>query len=134
MEEVLIMDETKNTNTSQTKNQKKIRSIGTTRSSVGHEFVAKALGAEKTGIEINTKQNPYSLFALRQHIVERLRSSGGRPSLIDTEKERKKLPLCKGDWSKLKKIASYYKEHNVNVSPAQIASLFVHESLKKLKI
>jgi len=112
----------------------KLRSVGTTRSSVGCAFVAKALGAKKTGIAINTKQNPLTLFALRQHIVERLKSYGGRPSLIGVEKKRKKLSLCKGDWNKLKKLASYYKEHDVNVSPAQIASLVIHESLKKLKI
>ena len=128
MEGILTMDKTKNTS------QKRIRSIGTTKTRVDHEFIAEALSAEKTEIAINTKQNPMTLFALRQHIVEKLRSRGGRPSLVNAEKERKKLPLCKGDWDKLKKIASYYKKHNLTVSPAQIASLVVHESLKKIKI
>ncbi len=97
--------------------------------------VTKALGGEKVGVKVDTKQGPVSLFSLRQFLMNRLRSSGGRPALAGTTKERKKLALFEEDWDKLKLIAEYYKKNEgINVSPAQIASILVHRDVTRINI
>jgi hypothetical protein len=55
--------------------------------------------------------------------------------LIGAQKNRTKIPLIKEDWSKLKEISEYYKnKEGMHVSPAQIASILVHNALDKLSV
>ena len=106
-----------------------IKNTGLTRR-VDSKAVAKALGAKKTGIRIDTRQGPISLFSLRQFLISRLRSSGGRPALIGTTRRRNKIPFFAEDWGKLEKIAEYYKEkEGINVTPGQIASALIHTNI-----
>jgi len=115
---------------------KTIKNTGKTQKRIDVKDVARALGGEKTGVRIDTKQSPASLFYLRQFIVNRLRSSGGRPTLIGTTiKERKKISIFEEDWDKLKSIARYYrKEEGTNVSPGQIASILIHRDISKIVV
>ncbi|MFH1900799.1 MAG: hypothetical protein ABIK26_00945 [Candidatus Omnitrophota bacterium] len=115
--------------------RRKIKNIGKGQRRININAAAKALGGEKVGVKVNTKQGPISLFSLRQFIMDCLHSSGGRPALVGTTKERKKLPFFEEDWNKLKLIAEYYKiEEGINVSPAQIASILVHRDVAKIDI
>lgn len=110
-----------------------IKNTGPTQRQIDTKAVAKVLGAEKVGIKIDTRQGPISLFSLRQFLINRLRSSGGRPKLVGTTKRRTKIPLFDEDWVKLKKIAKYYKEkEGINVSAGQIASALVHTDISKI--
>ena len=112
-----------------------IRNTGPTQRQIDTKVVTKALGAEKVGIKIDTRQGPISLFSLRQFLIDRLRSSGGRPALVGTTKRRNKIPLFDEDWVKLEKIAKYYKEkEGINVSPGQIASALIHTDISKISI
>ena len=110
-----------------------IKNTGPAQRQIDTKAVTKALGAEKIGIKIDTKQGPISLFSLRQFLISRLRSSGGRPALVGTTKKRNKIPLFDEDWVKLEKIATYYKKKNgINVSPGQIASALIHADISKV--
>lgn len=110
-----------------------IKNTGPAQRQISTKVVAKALGAEKVGIKIDTRQGPISLFSLRQFLISRLRSSGGRPALAGTTKKRNKIPLFGEDWVKLEKIARYYKKKNgINVSPGQIASALIHAEISKI--
>lgn len=110
-----------------------IKSIGKTQRCVDTKVVAKALAAEKVGAKIDIRQGPISLLSLRQFLVNRLRSRGGRPGLVGTTGKRNKIPLFNEDWLKLKMIAKYYKEkEGVNVSPGQIASALVHADVSRI--
>ena len=110
-----------------------IKNVGKTQRCVDAKVVAKALGAEKVGIKIDTKSGPISLLSLRQFLVNQLRSKGGRPGLVGTTGKRNKIPLFDEDWLKLKMIAKYYKEkEKINVSPAQIASALVHADISRI--
>ncbi len=111
-----------------------IKNVGPTQRQVNSKVVAKELGAETVGVTIDTRQGPISLFALRQFLVERLRSSGGRPALVGAlKKKRNKIPLFDEDWIKLEKIAKYYKQkEGLNVSPGQIASALVHTDVSRI--
>ena len=112
---------------------KVIKNTGPTQKRINPKVVAKTLGAERIGIKIDTRQGPLSLFSLRQFLVNRLRSSGGRPALVGTTKRRNKIPLFDEDWIKLEMIAKYYKEkEGINVSPGQIASALVHTDISKM--
>lgn len=113
--------------------QKPIKVIGVTQKSVAPDVVAKALGAKKERVKIDTKQGPVSLFSLRQFLINRLRSSGGRPAVIGTARKRNKIPFFDDDWSKLKIIARYYKKkEGINVSPGQIVSVLIHKDISKI--
>jgi len=112
---------------------KLIKNTGQTQREIDSKSVAKTLGAERVGIKIDTKQGPGSLFSLRQFLIKRLRSSGGRPALLGTTKKRNKIPLFDEDWVKLEKIAKYYKEkEGISVSPGQIASALIHTDISKM--
>lgn len=109
-----------------------IKNTGLTRR-VDSKAVAKALGAKKIGIGIDTRRGPISLFSLRQFLIGRLRSSGGRPALIGTTRKRKKIPLFAEDWGKLEKMAEYYREkEGISVTPGQIASALIHANVSPI--
>ncbi len=109
---------------------KAIRNTGPARRRVDPKAVAEALGAEKVGTGVDARQGPVSLFGLRQFLVDRLRSSGGRPALTGTTGRRSKIALLSGDWEKLEKIAEYYREkERINVTPGQIASALIHTNI-----
>lgn len=115
--------------------QKSIKIVGQRQKPVDLDIVAEALGAERTGIKIDTRRSPISLFGLRQFISNQLRSTGGRPSLIGTSNERNKIPLFDGDWEKLKLLSEYWKKkEGRNIAPAQIASIFLHQNLLRIDI
>jgi hypothetical protein len=63
------------------KNIPKVKDTGRTLARVEPEQVGKALGASSVTRKATHPQGPLSLFALRQGLVERLRSTGGRPGL-----------------------------------------------------
>lgn len=48
------------------------------------EQVRQALGAEETTAELAEALAPVTLFAVREELVSRLQSSGGRPALAGT--------------------------------------------------
>ena len=113
--------------------RKRIKNTGKGQRRIDINDAAKALGGEKAGVKVNTRQGPVSLFSLRQFLITHLRSSGGRPALAGTTKERKKIPLFKEDWDKIKIITEYYKKkEGINVSPAQIVSALIHTDLSKI--
>jgi hypothetical protein len=58
--------------------KKVIKDKVATKRAVDSRLATKALGAEDTGVKIDTRRGPLSLLTLGQSIVERLRSSGCR--------------------------------------------------------
>ncbi len=76
-----------------------------------------------------------SLFTLRQFLIDRLISSGGRPTLKGAAKKRNKVPFLEDDWDKLKTMAEYYKRKDgITVSPGQVASAIVHSFISTIDI
>ena len=115
---------------------KKIKDVGPIQRRVSPKVIAKTLGAEEVEIKIDTRQSPISLFSLRQFLVDRLRSTGGRPALVGVAKKRRnKIPLFDEDWHKLEALARYCKEkEGIKVSPGQIASALIHTDMAKVDI
>lgn len=112
---------------------RKIRDTGKTQRRVSPEIVAKALGAEDTGIEIDTSKGPISLFTLRQFLLGKLSSTGGRPRLQGTRKTRSKISFFDEDWEKIEMLSKYYREEEgINVTSSQIAAALIHAEMSKI--
>ena len=112
---------------------KVIKDKGRAKKLVDPKTVAKALGAKKAGVDIDTRRGPVSLFSLRQFLVSRLHSTGGRPRLKGTMKKRNKISFFTEDWKKLEEISKHYKEkEGINVSSSQIASALIHAEVSKI--
>jgi hypothetical protein len=112
-----------------------IKDKSTTKRLISAKEVAKALSAEDTGIEIDTRRGPVSLFSLQQFLVERLHSTGGRPKLEGARTIRNKIPLLDEDWRKLQELTKYYKEEKgIKVTSGQIASALIHAEVSKIDI
>ena len=112
-----------------------IKDISSSKRRIDPKEFSEALGAVEVGAGIDSKRGPVSLFFLRRFIVERLRSTGGRPKLAGTSSRRNKIPLFEEDWAKLEEIARYVnEEEGVNVSSGQIASALIHAQISKLHI
>lgn len=107
---------------------RKIKDTGLIQRKVSRDKAAKALKAVGAA-KINKTGSPAALFAVRQHIMADLKSTGGRPSVIKNG-ERKKIPFYKEDWDALKNISRDYREkENIKVSPGQIAAILIHKEL-----
>jgi hypothetical protein len=92
--------------------------------------VEKALGAEFTGKVFSEERGgPLSVFQIRQELMHRLHSSGGRPALQDAS-SRKKIPLSDRQWIRLEKIAANVSAPGFSPSPAQVASIILELSLE----
>jgi hypothetical protein len=112
---------------------KKIKDTGKTQRRVNPKLIAKALGAEDTGVEIDTRKGPISLFTLRQFLLEKLSSTGGRPRLRGTRKIRSKISFFDEDWEKIEMLSKYYREkEGINVTSSQIASALIHAEVSKI--
>jgi len=115
--------------------QKLIIDKGLKQKLIDPKLVAKALGAEDAGVKIDARQGPIALFTLRQFIMDRLLSTGGRPKMKGTNEKRDKISFFRGDREKLKAIGEYYKEaEGIKVSLSQIASALIHADLSKIDI
>ncbi len=108
------------------------KDVGPTKRLVDADVLAKALGAEDTGIKLDTTRGPISLFALRQYLASVLHSTGGRPKLAGTESTRRKISYFEEDVEKLDKLAAYFGRRGLAVSSSQIASVLIHAELLKI--
>lgn len=91
---------------------------------VNEAQVARALGAERIG---STDHRPgLSLASIHRELSQRLRSTGGRPSLEGATR-RQKIPISDADWKELERLA----EH-LGATPGQVASVLLHQLLEEL--
>jgi hypothetical protein len=108
-----------------------IRHAGAAFRSVGPEAIAKALGAQEVVSRANVHGAPISLHALRRELEDRVRSTGGRPSLEGATKIQK-IPLKPEDWSRLEELAARLSRQGVSATAGQVASVMVHKQLELL--
>lgn len=107
-----------------------IRDIGKVHRLVSPEDVARALGAEEFHREPTPGGAPHVFYTVREDIMRRLTSKGGRPGLEGTTK-RKKIPFTPSDWEALEGTAEHLTRTGTRVSPGQLASAIIHERLER---
>ena len=91
--------------------------------------VEQALGAEFVGV-LPKGGNPLSAYALRNELFERLRSSGGRPSLVGAD-IRTKVPMRTSAWEKLEVIAKSVETKTFHPTASQVASVLLDLAITK---
>ncbi len=96
------------------------------------EFAA-ALAAEPCGEAAPRPLDPISLAAIGNNLIERLRSTGGRPALHDAD-EICKVPLSKKDVQALEKLIGAI-ENSTGAKPSlgQVASSILRIHLERLR-
>lgn len=90
--------------------------------------VRDALGAENTAGRLKEALGPVTLFALREELVNRLQSSGGRPALAGVTR-RAKVPLNDEDWLLLEELAAAVASPGFAPSAGQVASVLLTLSI-----
>jgi hypothetical protein len=110
----------------------RVRNTGPTQPRVDPARVAAALGAEALGVSVGKDEGPISLAALGSALLQRLRSTGGRPAL-EGATQRAKVPLGEDDLVRLEKVAQVLGSL-LGFSPSigQVASVLLNTSLTAL--
>lgn len=101
---------------------------GTRRISVA--IAGKELGAEPVSTAPIGSGSPLTFAAVREEVLRRLRSTGGRPGLEGVE--RKKIPLTHRDWEIVEQVADHIAEPGFRPSPGQVASVLLSMTLSKM--
>jgi hypothetical protein len=110
---------------------KRLRESGTPVRRLDPKAVADALGAEPCPQRVQGPPGPVTLFALRQELLRRRQSSGGRPGIEGTS-FRTKIPVREQDWQRLQAIASSLSAHGFTPSPGQVASVLLSIALRSI--
>jgi hypothetical protein len=107
---------------------KPIRDTGPILARVEPAQVQKALGAEPATEALADALAPVTLFTIREELVRRLQSSGGRPGLSGVSR-RAKIPLSDEEWLELEELATAISSPGFAPTAGQVASVLLTLSL-----
>ena len=101
------------------------------------EQVVDAFGGRPLDITLGEDQSPPTLLMIRDVLMAKLQSSGGRPTLVDTDK-KPKIPMSSEDWKVLEDMASaamqgIAKRPVMSPSPSQIGAVLMHWAISQAK-
>lgn len=105
-----------------------IRDSGNSLPRIEPAQIQQALGADDSVEALTEALAPVTLFALREELMRRLYSSGGRPALAGTSR-RAKVPLRDEDWERLEELAAAVASPGFAPSAGQVASVLLTLSL-----
>jgi hypothetical protein len=108
-----------------------IRDTGSSLPRIDPAQVREALGAEESAAELAQALAPVTLFGVREELVRRLQSGGGRPALTGTTR-RAKIPLSDEQWQRLEELAAAIAAPGFAPSGGQVASVLLSLSLQAL--
>src|SRR5207244_91298 len=91
--------------------------------------VQAALGVETFVKQPDRHLAPLNLYAVREELVRRLQSSGGRPALEGTNR-RAKIPLSEQHWLQLEELAAAVSSPGFAPSAGQVASVLLTAALR----
>jgi hypothetical protein len=78
---------------------------------------------------IEGQPGPITFYALRQELLRRRQSSGGRPGIEGTS-FRAKIPVGEPDWQRLEALAASLSAHGFAPSAGQVASVLLSIALQ----
>lgn len=110
---------------------KPIRDTGAPPSRVEPSHVEAVLGAEETAERLEDILAPITLLAVREELVKRLQSRGGRPALSGTTR-RVKIPLRDTEWLALEEMAAAISSPGFAPSAGQVASVLLTLSVRSV--
>lgn len=106
-------------------------SFGPTRLPVND--VVAALRGQPLSLKAGNTEAPVTLLAIRDTLMERLRSTGGRPSLSG-DGSRQRVQVSEDDWQIITSIADRVDVGRHKPSPAQVASVLIHVALESVSL
>jgi hypothetical protein len=109
----------------------RIRTSEATMPRVDPQLVAEALGGEPCPERLEGQPGPITLYALRQELLRRRQSSGGRPGIEGTS-FRAKIPLGNPDWQRLETLAATLSGEGFSPSAGQVGSVLLSIALQSL--
>jgi len=95
------------------------------------QTVAEALGGEPVPGHLECNPGPLTLHVLREELLRRRQSSGGRPGLEGTNL-RAKAPLKDQDWARLEQLAAVLSAEGFAPSAGQVASVLISMALRSV--
>jgi hypothetical protein len=110
---------------------KRLRASGSTVQRLDPKTVADALGGEPCPERIEGQPGPVTLYALRQELLRRRHSTGGRPRIEGTS-FRAKVPVGEQDWHRLEAIAASLSVQGFTPSAGQVASVLLSIALRSV--
>lgn len=105
-----------------------IRDSGVALPRIDANRVREGLGADITAAGLEDTLAPVTLFVLREELLKRLQSSGGRPALAGATR-RAKVPLSDKEWLQLEELAAAVSSSGFAPSAGQVASVLLTLSL-----
>ncbi len=107
---------------------KPIRDTGSTLPRVDPARVQEVLGAERVAEGLTAVLAPVTLSAVREELLRRLQSTGGRPGLSGVSR-RAKIPLNDQEWLELEELAAAISSPGFAPTAGQVASVLLRLSL-----
>ncbi len=93
--------------------------------------VMAALGGRPLGMQSGDDKAPLALLAIRDALMQRLRTTGGRPALSG-DGPRQRVQVSAEDWQSIVDIAGHVAVGRHKASPAQVASVLIHLALERI--
>jgi hypothetical protein len=109
----------------------RLRTTDATVPRIDPRAVAEALGGEPCSEHREGAPGPITLYALRQELLGRRQSSGGRPGIEGTS-FRAKIPLGERDWQRLESLAATLSAEGFSPSAGQVGSVLLSLALRSL--
>ncbi len=112
---------------------RKIVDTGSRQRRIDPQHVGEALGPEQAAFILPAEQGPFSLFAVREALVNAIQSPRGRPAIKGASR-RQKIPLREDEWSQLCELAVSLRKAGVKTTAGQLASILLHMALQQLML
>jgi len=93
--------------------------------------VMTALGGRPLGINPGDDKAPVALLTIRDALMRRLRTTGGRPAFSE-DGSRQRVQVSAEDWQSIVDIASHVAVGRHKASPAQVASVLIRLALERI--
>ena len=93
--------------------------------------VMTALGGRPLGLTSGDDNAPFALLTIRDALMRRLRTTGGRPALSG-DGPRQRVQVSAENWQAITDIASHVAVGRHKASPAQVASVLIHLALERI--
>jgi hypothetical protein len=95
--------------------------------------VIAAFGGKSLQMKVGDVTAPVTLLTIRDALMDRLRSTGGRPALSG-EGSRQRVQVSPDDWERIMDIARHVEVGRHKPSPAQVASVLIHLALERVTL
>ena len=98
---------------------------------IAAQDVVAAFKGRPLSMTVGNTRAPDMLLAVRNALMDRLRSTGGRPGL-DGEGSRQRVQVSARDWQRIADIADHVDVGRHKPSPAQVASVLIRLALERI--